>query len=368
MKRRTFTTFILMLAALVVLAFGAVSVFAGDDSASVVDMNPILVSQPAQAQPAEELSLARLYEQVSPSVVAISVLTNEGGGSGSGFVFDRQGHIITNNHVVDGATEIQVEFFDGTLVRAEIVGLDPDSDIAVIKVDLPAERLFPVTFADSNTLIVGEEVFAIGSPFGQRWTLTSGIISALDRTIQGLGQFSIGGVVQTDASINPGNSGGPLLNMTGQVVGVNSQILSGSRSSSGIGFAVPANLTQRVTRELIDKGAVRYSYIGIAGGNVSLPVIESLGLPNDTRGIVVGQTVEDGPAAQAGLMNLEATESGDILTADIITAINGAAVSSMEDLIAYLASNTRPGDTVTLTVLRDGKQSVELSVTLTERV
>jgi S1-C subfamily serine protease len=234
----------------------------------------------------------QVYRAVAPSVVAINVTIESrnrviGEGTGSGFVIDKDGHIVTNNHVVDGATRIEVEFYDGTLTAADVVGLDPDSDLAVLKVDLPADKLYPVTFADSDDLVIGQIVLALGSPFGQDWTLTTGIVSALNRTMQGLSDFSIGNVIQTDAAINPGNSGGPLLDLEGRVIGVNSQIATTSDSNSGVGFAIPANLTQRVAQQLIENGVVEYSYIGISGGDVSLTLSQALELPADTRGVVV---------------------------------------------------------------------------------
>lgn len=326
--------------------------------------------------------LTEIYEKVSPSVVAISVVARrpdsgtfgQGGeviGSGSGFVIDQEGYIVTNNHVVDGATRVEVNFRDGTLVRARIIGLDPNSDLAVLKVDLPAEKLIPVEFANSDELVIGQPVLAIGSPFGQRWTLTSGIISALERTIQGQTNFSIGGVIQTDAPINPGNSGGPLLDLQGRVIGVNSQIISASGSSAGIGFAIPSNLTQKVSRALIDDGFVSYSYLGISGSDVTLNLIEALSLPNDTRGVVIGDVAPGGPAARAGLQNPgQPTEidGQEVPTqVDIITAINGEPLTGIGSLISYLAKNTSPGDTVTLTVLRNGTETLQLDARLTPR-
>lgn len=312
-----------------------------------------------------------VYNDASPSVVAISVLTQQAGGSGSGFVIDTDGHIVTNAHVVDEAEEIIVNFLDGTITRAELIGVDRASDIAVIKVNLPAEQLDPIPLANSDDLVIGQTVLAIGSPFGQRWTLTSGIVSALDRTIQGLTEFSVGGVIQTDASINPGNSGGPLINLNGEVVGVNSQIISESRSSSGVGFAIPANLTQRVAQTLIEKGEMTYSYIGISGGDVTLSIMELLDLPNNFRGVVVSTIVDEGPAANSDLQEIAETRTSDgelvDIRADIITAIDGNPVNGMNDLITYLARNTRPDQTVTLTVLRNGADEIQIPLTLGSR-
>jgi S1-C subfamily serine protease len=339
----------------------------------------------AQSQ-VDTTTFTDIYNRVSPSVVSISVvkvsqsasLDNPNGqmGGGTGFVIDTEGHIVTNYHVASDAVSIEVTFLDGTLARGEVVGLDDDSDIAVIKVEnVPADRLHPVTFGDSNALQVGEAVLAIGSPFGEHWTLTSGIVSALNRTIRGLTDFSIGGVIQTDAAINPGNSGGPLLNMQGQVVGVNSQIVSGSGTNAGIGFAVPSNLTQRVAQALIAQGFVDYSYIGITGGNVSLAHIEAFDLPNNTQGVVVSEAVAGSPAARAGVesmgMIVQDENGNDVpQSVDIITAIDGQRIRGIEDLISYLAQETQPGDTVTLTILRNspnGTETVEVTATLTPR-
>lgn len=312
-----------------------------------------------------------VYDEASPSVVAISVTGEQGGGSGSGFVIDREGHIVTNAHVVDNSTEIIVNFLDGTITRAELIGVDLASDLAVIKVDLPAEQLDPIPFGNSDDLIIGQTVLAIGSPFGQKWTLTSGIVSALDRTIQGLTQFSVGGVIQTDASINPGNSGGPLINLNGEVVGVNSQIISQSRSSSGVGFSIPSNLTQRVARTLIAEGEMTYSYIGISGGDVTLSIMELLNLPNNFRGVIISDIVEDGPAAQSNLQEIAETRTNDgelvDIRVDIITAIDGYSVTGMNDLITYLARNTQPDQTINLSVLRNGTEQLDIPVTLGSR-
>jgi S1-C subfamily serine protease len=310
---------------------------------------------------------AQTYQRVSPSVVAISVeLEDTSGGfrrdgvaQGSGFVIDTSGHIVTNYHVVQDGVAIEVNFFDGVMARGTVVGEDPDSDIAVIKVDLPAEQLFPVTLGDSNQLTIGQMTLAIGSPFGERWTLTTGIVSALGRQITGLNSYSIAGVIQTDAAINPGNSGGPLFNLQGQVIGVNAQIASASGVSSGVGYAIPINLVKRVAQELIAEGRVRYSYMGIRGGDIDLTLIENFNLADNQRGAVV-VALSDEPALGSGLQG--STEN----RLEIITAINGTPILSFNDIIDYLAQNTRPGDTVTLTILR-GNETLDVQITLAER-
>ena len=312
-----------------------------------------------------------VYRNASPSVVAISVETETGGGNGSGFVIDKDGHIVTNAHVVDEAQEIVVNFIDGAKVRGAIIGVDRASDLAVIKVDLPAEQLSPIPFADSQDLFIGQTVLAIGSPFGQGWTLTSGIISALDRTIRGLTEFSIGGVIQTDASINPGNSGGPLINLHGEVIGVNSQIISETRSSAGVGFAIPSNLARRVAQSLIETGQMRYSLIGLTGFDVSLTVTELLGLPNNFRGVVVREVLDDGPAARSDLQEIAEMRTLDNelidMRVDIITAVDGVPINGMNDLITYLARNTHPDQEITLSVLRDGFKELALPLRLGSR-
>ena len=339
---------------------------------------PILQQSTARAPITEnEKYFADIYNQVSPSVVSISVVgTSDQLGvfdaSGTGFVIDKQGHIVTNNHVVDGADQIEVNFLDGTIVEAKVVGLDPDSDLAVLSVDVPADELTPVTFADSDALFIGETTLAIGSPFGQRWTLTTGIISALGRTIQGLNtDFSVGAVIQTDAAINPGNSGGPLLNLNGELIGVNSQIASESRANAGIGFAIPSNLVKRVSSDLISKGNVDYSYLGISSGpETSLTIMNALNLPNNLRGVIVSDVSAQGPAGQAGLQAPGSTRviNGERVptSADIITAIDGQPVTGMSSLVSYLASKTSPGQVINLTVWREG-QEINLPVTLGSR-
>jgi 2-alkenal reductase len=352
---------------------------------------PIAIATPPTSATEGERLLADIYARIAPSVVSINIVQRidglqpidpqqspdgipDGGfaqSTGTGFVIDTNGHIVTNAHVVDGAELIEVNFIDGTIVRAEVVGSDLNSDIAVIRVDLPAEQLRPIALADSESLFIGQTTVAIGSPFNQPWTMTTGIISALDRTIQGLTIFSIGEVIQTDAAINPGNSGGPLLSLAGEVIGVNAQISSSSRSNSGVGYAIPSNLVQRVATSLIEKGTVDYSYIGISGTDMNLLQLEALRLPNNARGVVVNEVVPNGPAARAGLRSVgDITEIDGFdvpVEVDIITAIDGQPVTGMPSLISYLASNTVPGQTVTLTVVRNGVEQLEINVTLTAR-
>lgn len=362
-----------LLAVVLTLGVGAILPLQAQDTA---------MNASTTATDSTEMLFSQIYNQVSPSVVAISVAKDvsqttpfgqQSGverGLGSGFVIDSAGYIVTNDHVVDGANSIEIAFVDGTLARARVVGLDPDSDIAVLQVqDVPSSELQPVDFGNSDELFIGETVLAIGSPFGERWTLTSGIVSGVDRVISALSNFSIGGAIQTDASINPGNSGGPLLDLDGHVVGVNAQIASSSGSNSGVGFAIPANLVERVAHQLIDKGYVEYSYLGISGGDLSLDAIEQLNLPNDTRGVLVGEATAGGPAARAGLNTAEFngdSSNQTLKSADVITAINDHPLLGMADLIAYLANDTQPGDKVTLTVLRGGEQ-MSIDVTLTPR-
>lgn len=344
----------------------------------VMALMSLTVVFPLQAQDVARTIPAKVYDQAADSVVAISVVGEtingvQQGGSGSGFVYDMQGHIITNTHVIDGAVEIAVNFLDGTITRAVIVGADPDSDIAVLRVDVDPAKLRPLQFADIDALFVGQAVYALGSPFGQRWTLTTGIISALNRAIRGLENFSIGGAIQTDAAVNPGNSGGPLLDDNARVVGVTSQILSESGSNSGIGFAIPSDLVQRVAAELIQQGFVEYSFIGISGGDMSLGIIESFNLPEDTQGVVIASVLSGGPASRSDLrapVTVGQEDNIRLESVDILTAINGESLTSFEDLIGYLARNTRPGDTVTFTVLRttpNGAQQLQINVTLSQR-
>lgn len=340
---------------------------------SAADVPMLPVFEPPYQLNMEELALSQVYQDVVDSTVNIMVAGNRAPlGTGSGFVIDTDGHIVTNNHVVEGAASILVTFVDGRIVEAELVGRDPGSDLAVIKVN-PADlsmELDPVEFADSEQVQIGQRVMAIGSPFGENFTLTTGIVSAVGRTIEGTQRFVIPRVIQTDAAINPGNSGGPLLNWGGQVIGVNTAILSASRTGSGVGFAVPSNTVRRVVPYLIQDGEFRHSYLGIQGGELQPAQREELQLPLDITGVMVAAVTPGGPAEEAGLQGTEETISspfGELpINGDIITAINGEPVTQVADLTAYLEANTQPGDTVTLTIWRGG-QTEDVPITLQER-
>jgi len=320
--------------------------------------------------------LVSLYELVSPGAVAI--LTEQG--QGSGFIFDGQGHIVTNYHVVEGASNVEVDFMSGFKSFGNVIGTDLDSDLAVVKVDVPENELHPVPLGNSDSLRVGQTVVAIGNPFGLNGTMTVGIISALGRTLESAHEtpdgtfFTAGDIIQTDAAINPGNSGGPLFNLNGEVVGVNRAIRTtnftenGDAVNSGIGFAVSVNVVRRVVPVLIAQGKYDYPYLGISSrDDLTLDVINMLGLKSFT-GAYVAEVARGGPAEKAGI------RAGDLVTdipdlyagGDLITAIDGQTIRRFDDLLSYLIANRSPGDVVVLTVMR-GSETLEISVTLGKR-
>ncbi len=336
-------------------------------------------SSPPMGSKGEDIETQRLesvYKNVAPSVVYIAVEFPGAAGSGSGFVWDKDGYIVTNNHVVyEGgeATKVIVLFKDGLEAKAEIVGRDPYSDLAVIHVDVPKDELHPVALGDSSKLLVGQRVEAIGNPYGleQGWTMTEGIVSALGRTIRaGETRFRIPRVIQTDAAINPGNSGGPLLDDMGRVIGVNSAIASVVRANAGIGFAIPINLVKRIVPALISKGHFDHPWIGISGHTLTSEEAKAMGLPIKQRGALVLQVLSGSPADKAGLKGssreVEIWGEKDLVGGDVIIAVDGRPVKSFDDLLVYLEYNKSPGDTVTLTVLRDGKRK-EIELTLGKR-
>ncbi len=293
-------------------------------------------------------------------------------GEGSGFVWDKEGYIVTNYHVVAGATDVDVRFADGRVVEAEVLGSDPDADLAVLMVDLPAGELQPLPLGDSDELRPGQLAIAVGNPFGQEFTMTMGIVSALGRTIRsGNSPFSIPEVIQTDAPINPGNSGGPLLDREGKVIGINTQIISSSGANAGIGFAVPINIAKQVVPALIEGDTFEYAWLGITGQTLSPEVIEFMKLPADTQGVLVVRVTQDSPADEAGLQGSDkvlTVQGQDYqLGGDIIVAIDGQPVRDMDDLISYLVEETRPGDEVTLDVIRPDGEKETVTVTLRAR-
>jgi len=356
---------------------------------------------PSEGVLALEGTLSQIYEQVNPSVVNIRVVqkvtADEMGdlqnsipffnlpqgqdqspeqyqsGLGSGFVWDSQGHIVTNNHVIEDADKIVVTLNDGTNLTAELVGTDPDSDLAVIKVDLPA-GVQPLQLADSDTVHVGQLAVAIGNPFGLSGTMTMGIVSALDRSLPAsldIGpSYSIPDLIQTDAPINPGNSGGVLVDDQGQVIGVTFAIESSVGQSAGIGFAIPSNIVQKVVPTLISDGNFEHAWLGISGTSLVPELSDAMGLDENQRGVLVIDVMPSSPAEKAGLQssNDQVEIEGQQLPVggDVIVAIDGQTVRDMDDLIAYLVGKTEVGQQVELTLLRDGKQET-VSVTLMAR-
>jgi S1-C subfamily serine protease len=297
---------------------------------------------------------------------------SEGGGSatGSGFVIDQEGHVLTNNHVIDGADKIEVKLGTSeTAYEATVVGTDPATDVALLDVDAPADKLHPLALGRSAELEVGDPVVAIGNPFGLDLTVTSGIVSALQRQIEAPNGFAISNVIQTDAAINPGNSGGPLINAAGEVIGINSQIQTGGGSGNvGIGFAVPIDTIRSEIQQLETDGKVTHAFLGISGASISPDLARAVNLPVD-EGVLVQTVTEDGPAAEAGIEggNTSATiEGAEVrLGGDILTELNGKKVTDMEDVID-LVNTAESGEKVEVTYLRGGETKT-VTVTLGDR-
>lgn len=342
----------------------------------------------------EEALLIALYQRVSPAVVSMQVVRpvegllippmqgQEGGddiyqrGQGSGMIVDADGTVVTNNHVVEGAELVEVTLYDGTILPAEVLGRDPDSDIAVLRIERGDIALQTVELGDSDALQVGQRAIAIGNPFGWQGTLTMGVISGLGRTLQlghaserVSGRFSIPEMIQTDAAINFGNSGGPLLDAQGRVIGVNTAMNSTSGVSGGVGFAVPINTVKRVMPELVATGSYRYPWLGVTGTDLRPVHREAMGI-DVPRGAIVDAVTPNGPADRAGLRGATGTveEFGATIGVggDVIVAIDDRPVRQFDDLLIHLVRSKRPGDTVRLTVVRDGKER-EVTVTLGER-
>ena len=369
----------------------------GTPQSSAPAQQPPLQVQAPNNPAAQQDALEALYQQIIPGVVTVQVTLSQGSALGTGFVYDTQGHIVTNDHVVQGAqnNKVEVDFNSGLKVYGTVVGTDADSDLAIIKVDVPASELHPIPVGDSSAIKVGQTVIAIGNPFGESGTMTVGIVSGLSRTVSSLhvvpgssGQtFTAGDFIQTDAAINAGNSGGPLLTLNGEVVGIvesdvtNNFSPTGGPISSGIGFAVSSNMLKRVAPLLISNGKVDYPYLGISfyahpssdltnstfSSSLTLDVIQALGLTQDSGAYVV-DVAAGGPADQAGIKGGTQPTSIQGLNAggDLVIAIDGHPVMQYDDLIAYLIENKSPGDKVVLTVLR-GTQKLDITVTLGKR-
>lgn len=324
-----------------------------------------------------ETTLESIYNRVNPSVVLIQVvltpsITNPGGGAlGSGFVWDDKGDIVTNNHVIDGASSITVTFYDGTTVDASLVGTDADSDLAVIKVNPSGLQLQPVTVADSTAVHVGQLAVAIGNPYGLENTMTVGFVSAIGRLVSAnqnpTGSYSIPDIIQIDTPINPGNSGGVLLDDTGSVIGVTQSIATSSGSSSGVGFAIPSVIIQQVVPSLIATGHYDHPYLGLTLTSLDPNIANAMNLPSGQRGALVVGVAPGGPSDKAGIKagSTSFTDNGQQVTigGDVIITYGGQTVKSSDDLITYLTNSGSVGQSVTLTVLRGGNQ-IQVQVTL----
>jgi S1-C subfamily serine protease len=381
-----------LLGGLVVAAFGWIAIAAGwiqsEGGTTTTVQAPL--SAPVETRPAEDSgnggnTVNQIYKATGDGVAFIESEVEaqaapegfnpfgepepEGGSAtGSGFVIDREGHVITNNHVIEGATNVKVTLGDSERsYEAEVVGTDPGTDIALLKVDAPESEFHPLQLGRSGDLEVGDPVVAIGNPFGLDRTVTSGIVSALQRNIQAPNGFSISHVIQTDAAINPGNSGGPLLNAAGQVIGINAQIATGGTSNGnvGIGFAIPIDTLRAELEQLKETGEVKHAYLGIEGGSVTPDLAKALNLSVE-QGVLVQSVVEDGPADKAGIEggNTSATIQGEEvrLGGDIITEVDGRKLEDMEEMIE-ITSESDPGDKLELTVVRgDEEKTVEVTL------
>jgi putative serine protease PepD len=351
-RRRTLSTAAVLVAA-AAIGVGGAATYAGlapEGTTTIVRQETVGNGEPAANTTG--LSVSDIYQRTYKGVVELTVTkssqpTTPFGGQqeqqaqGSGFVYDSNGRIITNQHVVDGATSISVRFWNGKTYKAELVGSDASTDLAVIKVDAPASVLTPLTLADSNAVGVGDNVVAIGSPFGLESTVTSGIVSALHRQMTSPDNFSIADSIQTDAAINHGNSGGPLLNSEGQVIGVNAQIESDSGGNDGVGFAIPSNTVKSIASQLISTGKAEHAYLGVS-------------LETVNRSVRITEVRAGTPAADAGL------QSGDT-----VTSVDGKQISSADGLTSAIAAK-KPGDTVSVTYSRGG-QSHTVQIELASR-
>ena len=329
----------------------------GYSATTVGEQTPILTSK--------DLSLTEIFERSEAGVVRVNVIKSEQiaglNGVGSGFVFDQSGHVITNHHVIDNSEKIVVTFLDGSSYNANIVGSDPFTDIAVIKVDAEPSLLHPLPVGDSSNLKVGMQVVAIGNPFGLSGSMTAGIVSQLGRLLpsQDTG-FSIPDVIQTDAAINPGNSGGPLLNIKGEVVGINTAIQSAIGEFTGIGFAIPSKTVSKIAPQLIEEGEYHHPWVGISGRDIDPDLAKILNL-KDAKGFLIVTVVEKSPADKAGLIGSSKTKEIDGVTyqvgGDVILSVDGKPVRKIDDILIHLQREKSVGDEMVLEILRDGRNT-----------
>ncbi|MEK6275695.1 MAG: trypsin-like peptidase domain-containing protein [Actinomycetota bacterium] len=371
MNRRSRRIPTLLMAVVATLAVGAgagavaYSSFSSPDTTTVVRQVPVRNSEPAAST--SPLTIGEIYRSSYKGVVEITVTLPSSGvpfgqgngqtpkSQGSGFVYDSKGNVVTNEHVVDGARSISVRFWNGDTYKANVVGSDPSTDLAVIKVDAPQSILSPLTVGDSSKLLVGDGVVAIGSPFGLEETVTSGIVSALHRQMEAPNDFTINDSIQTDAAINHGNSGGPLLNAQGEVIGVNAQIAGDGGGNVGVGFAIPSNTIHLITTQLIGTGKAEHAYLGVSVVTIPATIASDLAL---VEGVELRKVTGGTPAAKAGLRSSIGTKSVDgdpyPIGGDVITAFDGKKVTTSEELQRAVDSK-RPGDTVSVTYWREGK-------------
>jgi S1-C subfamily serine protease len=347
---------------------------------TIKEVAPPQESSGAAPDSNEGASVREVYTRDGRGVVSVDVAaTSEAGPTGgSGFVVDEAGHIVTNQHVVEGAEDISVRFADGTRREAEVVGQDPSTDVALLKVDAPQEALKPLTLGDSNSVGVGEPVIAIGNPLNVGISVTTGIVSGLGRPIKAPNNYTINDAVQTDAAINPGNSGGPLLDSRGTVIGVNAQIASESGGFEGVGFAVPINTVKSVVKQLITDGKVVHGYIGVSMFQLGVDELaaytglsektlrEKYGLPD--HGAIVSEVTPGGPAEKAGIRGGEEKdiEGISVPIGDVITEIEGETISSSDDVIE-IVNSLKPGDKLSMTVVTPGENERHVEVTVGTR-
>ena len=368
---RLFTTLprrLAWLSGLCLLPIGAAFLLLSPGAHSRNEATPRVIA-PRGPLAADELANIELFKRAGPSVVNITSLTAQRDvfsmnvqqvprGNGTGFVWDSSGHVVTNFHVIQGANSARVTLADQTTFDAKLVGFFPDRDLAVLRIDAPKDKLPPIALGSSRELLVGQRVYAIGNPFGLDQSLTTGIVSALNREIESFNQRTIRGVIQTDAAINPGNSGGPLLDSAGRLIGVNTQIASPSGASAGIGFAIPVDEVNRIVPRLIKDGRFVRPALGVTAGPPNLQ--RALNLP---KGVAIVQVGAGTPAAKAGLLAFRRGSKGEVVGGDVITAVNDEPVADLDEMLTQL-ERRQPGETVTLTLWRGGqtrKQSAVLA-------